>query len=138
MSVRVNERNQGELTVIIKAKENAIYTLKVTHNEKKFPKRYRLTIVNKLQELAIDILTSLITANEIYPRSKEEYKHRLFMQRKAMASCRALNTMIDIASECFNVEKKTIAFWGKNVTEVRNMTVTWMNKDRNRFKEFDE
>ena len=135
MSVLASQRKTGDLTVIIKAKENAIYTLKITHNEKRFPKRYRFSVTNKLQDLAIDILTNLIQANEIFPRTTEEYQHRLFLQRKAMASCRALNTLIYVASECFSIEKKTVAFWGRNVTEIRNMTVSWMNKDRSRFKD---
>ena len=78
MSVLASQRKTGDLTVIIKAKENAIYTLKVTHNEKRFPKRYRFSVTNKLQDLAIDILTNLIQANEIFPRTTEEYQHRLF------------------------------------------------------------
>lgn len=106
MSVLASKRKTGDLTVIIKAKENAIYTLKITHNEKRFPKRYRFSVTNKLQDLAIDILTNLIQANEIYPRTTEEYQYRTFLQRKAMASCRALNTLIDVSAERFSLEKK--------------------------------
>lgn len=54
MSVRAGERTQGDLTVIVKTKEMAIYTLRITNNEKNFPKRYRLSVVNKIQDKAFE------------------------------------------------------------------------------------
>lgn len=82
MSVRAGERTQGDLTVIVKAKEMVIYTLRITNNEKNFPKRYRLSVVNKIQDKAFEIVTCLIEANEIYPRTKEELQFRQTKQRQ--------------------------------------------------------
>ena len=63
MSVRAGERTQGDLAVIVKAKEMVIYTLRITNNEKNFPKRYRLSVVNKIQDKAFEIVTCLIEAH---------------------------------------------------------------------------
>lgn len=93
MSVRANERNQGELTVIIKAKEMAAHTLRITNNEKNFPKRYRLTLTNKIVDKAFDIYTLLYEANELYPHNAAELEMRQNKQRQAMAYCRSLMAM---------------------------------------------
>lgn len=39
MAVRANERSQGDLDVIIKAKQMAVHTVEVTNNTNYFPKR---------------------------------------------------------------------------------------------------
>lgn len=134
MSVRVNERSQGDLQVLVKAKELATHTIQITNNEKYFPKRYRLSVVNKMQDKAFEIVTNLIEANEIYPKNTREYEYRRLLQRKALASCRALGTLIDISKELFNLPSDKCEYWIKMVFEVRIMAVAWLNKDQENFK----
>ena len=40
MSTRVADRNEGDLLVVVKAKQMAVHTFRITGNEKNFPKRY--------------------------------------------------------------------------------------------------
>lgn len=101
MAVRANERSQGDLDVIIKAKQMAVHTVEVTNNTNYFPKRYRLTITDKIVNKAFEIFTLLYEANEIYPRNKKEFEERQRNQRKAMACCRTLIAMIDISKILF-------------------------------------
>jgi len=135
MSVRTGERTQGDLAVIVKAKEMVIYTLRITNNEKNFPKRYRLSVVNKIQDKAFEIVTCLIEANEIYPRTKAELQYRQMRQRQAMAYCRSLMAMVDICKELFSLSSDKVAFWAKSVFEVRTLTAAWFKKDEERFKD---
>ncbi|TGY93447.1 four helix bundle protein [Petralouisia muris] len=135
MSVRTGERTQGDLTVIVKAKEMVIYTLRITNNEKNFPKRYRLSVVNKIQDKAFEIVTCLIEANEIYPRTKAELQYRQMRQRQAMAYCRSLMATVDICKELFSLSSDKVAFWAKSVFEVRTLTAAWFKKDEERFKD---
>ena len=135
MSVRVNERNQGDLTVIVKAKELSLHTIKVTQNENYFPKRYRLTFTDKMVAKSIDIFTLLLEANELYPHNLQEYQTRQAYQRKAMAYCRSLAAMLDIAKELFNLPTKKVEYWIKLIFSVRNLTAAWYNKDRQRFED---
>lgn len=125
---------RGDLTVIVKAKEMVIYTLRITNNEKNFPKRYRLSVVNKIQDKAFEIVTCLIEANEIYPRTKAELQYRQMRQRQAMAYCRSLMAMVDICKELFSLSSDKVAFWAKSVFEVRTLTAAWFRKDEERFK----
>lgn len=133
MSVQVGKRTQGDLTVIVKAKEMAIYTIRITNNEKNFPRRYRLSVVNKMQDKAFEIVTCLIEANEIYPRTKEELQVRRMKQRQAMAYCRSLMTMIDISKELFAIESDKVAFWARGIFEVRTLAAAWLKKDQEKF-----
>lgn len=135
MSVRANERNQGELTVIVKAKEMAAHTLSLTNNEKVFPKRYRLTLTNKIVDKAFEVYTLLYEANEIYPHNGRELEMRQNKQRQAMAYCRSMMAMIDIAKETFNLSADKVAYWAKMIFEVRSLAAAWARKDADRFKD---
>ncbi|MBR1470603.1 MAG: four helix bundle protein [Lachnospiraceae bacterium] len=54
---------KSELSVITKAKELCSYIMKVTDRS---PKRFRFTLVSRLQNYALDVIENLIRANEIY------------------------------------------------------------------------
>ncbi|MGN0404459.1 MAG: hypothetical protein ACI4F1_04500 [Bariatricus sp.] len=134
MSKLLSERGEGKYDVLESAKELAGYTIKITSNEKKFPKRYRLSIVNKIQEKAFYIVDCLIMANEIYPNTKSEYEQRILYQKQARAACRSMMTMMEIAASTFNVNAGTLQYWTKMARDVRNHTTAWIKKDVERFK----
>ena len=54
---------RSELTVIVKAKDLCSYVLTVTE---KSPKRFRFTLVAKLQGYALGTIENLYRANEVY------------------------------------------------------------------------
>ena len=135
MSVKQAERSQGELTVIVKAKENAAYTLQVTDNTNNFPKHHRFSTATKLQTKAFEIVEYLVEANEFFPKTAEELEHRRLLQRKAMAACRSSLTMIDICATKFDIKKSTVEYWTKQLWNVRNLTVGWLKKDEERYKD---
>jgi hypothetical protein len=58
----VGERTEGDYDILQKAKEVAGYVLRITQNEKFFPKRYRFSVTNKMQEKAMDIVEKLVEA----------------------------------------------------------------------------
>ncbi len=134
MAVKAGERNQGDLTVITKAKDHAAYTLAITDNEKNFPKRHRFSTANKLQEKAFTILECLIEANEFYPKTPEELNHRRFLQRKAIAGCKSMLTMIDVCKQRFAIKTTTVEYWTRQLWDIRNLTAAWLVKDEARFK----
>ena len=133
MSKLLSERGEGKYDVLESAKELAGYTIKITSNEKKFPKRYRLSIVNKIQDKAFYIVDCLIMANEIYPNTKPEYEQRILYQKQARAACRSMMTMMEIAASTFNVNAGTLQYWTKMARDVRNHTTAWIKKDVDRF-----
>lgn len=48
MSVVESKREEGELRALTKARELAVYTIRICCNENNFPKRYRWCITNKV------------------------------------------------------------------------------------------
>lgn len=70
------EKKPSELTVITKAKDLVKHTYTLTENTERFPKKYRFTLVNRLQNRATDIFECLIEANELDLRDPEEAKER--------------------------------------------------------------
>ena len=135
----VSNRTPGKFDVLIKAKELAIYTIHITHNEKHFPKKYRFTVVQKLQDKALYILDVLTMANEMFPIDKggnlhqEILERRRLYQKEAVASCRSLLTMIDIATELFEINVAGVEHWTALAVEVRNKANAWITSDANRF-----
>lgn len=53
---------EKELQVIVKAKELALHTMKLTSNCNRYPKKYRHSLVDKMQNKCLDIYTS----SEVY------------------------------------------------------------------------
>lgn len=77
-------RQESELTVITRAKELCIYILSVTD---KSPKKFRFTLVSRLQNYALDIVEELYMANAIIINQKageKELLERKEHQHKAM------------------------------------------------------
>lgn len=139
MSVRVNQRSQGELDVIVKAKQMAVHTIELTNNTNYFPKRYRLTVTDKIVNKAIEIFMLLYEANEIYPRNRNEFDERKHNQRKAMACCRTLVALVDIAKALFHLPADKVSHWTRLIVDVRYSAAAWYKKDQDRFsRQFNE
>lgn len=138
MSTRVGDRNEGDLLVVVKAKQMAAHTFRITGNEKNFPKRYKFTLTDKIVNKSFDIYTLLYEAQEMYPHSKREYEDRLYRIRLAMAYCRSLMSMIEIAKEALDLDMKSVRYWTGLIIEVRKLGIKWIEKtveqNRGKFK----
>ena len=55
----------NDLKVIVKAKELAVHSFKLTSNCNRYPKKYRHSLVDKIQIKSIDIFEALLEANRI-------------------------------------------------------------------------
>lgn len=60
----MSERKDQELTIITKARDLVDETMSRT---KKFDKRLRFTLSNRIDEKALDVLEAIVEANEINP-----------------------------------------------------------------------
>lgn len=84
-----------ELQVIVKAKQLAAHTLKVTSNCNRYPKKYRFSLVDKMQIKSMDIYEALMEANRTaltdYKRERSE------LQTKAITYCDELIFYIELS-----------------------------------------
>ena len=64
---------QNEFILITKAKDLVKHTFLMT-NDRRFPKKYRFTVVNRLQDLVIDIFQHIQEANELDLSDPQEFR----------------------------------------------------------------
>ena len=124
--------NKSELSVITKAKALSEYVLTVTE---KSPKRYRFTLVTRLQNYSLDVIETLISANEIYVSApdSDEAKERLRLQRKSMTSLKLLGYISEVALKHECILPKHYEQITKQIYDVQNLLGAWMNSDKKRF-----
>lgn len=121
---------ENELKVIIKAKELAKHTLLVTSNANRYPKKFRFSLVDKMQNKSMEIYEMLFEANRTDIR---DYKRdRLELQTKAITYCDELLFYIEMSHELKIISIKSVEHWSKMVSDVKHMTIAWRTKDKQR------
>ena len=75
---------ETELQVILKSMELAEHTLRLTSNCNHYPKKYRFSLVDKMQNKCLGIYESLMEANRTDIRNYK--RDRLELQTKAITS----------------------------------------------------
>lgn len=125
-----------DFLLLVKAKELAKYTFNMTDNIKRYPKKYRFTFVNRMQEMTLNIYELINAANELNTNDPVALQERLKLQNEAITKCKTLLFLITLS-----LEIKTIALndrqsevWAKYVLDVKNMAVKWHSKDKEKMK----
>ena len=119
-----------ELRVILKAKELAKHTLIITSNRNRYPKKYRFSLVDKMQNKALEIYEHLYEANRtdlrLYPKERSE------LQTKAITKCDELLFYIELSMELNIINNKSTEYWSKMVSDIKHMAIAWRTKDKER------
>lgn len=118
-----------DLQVIVKAKSLTVHTIKVTSNCKKFPKKYRFTLCDRMQNKAMTIYESLLEANRTLLSNKSE---RSNLQTKAILNCDELLFYIEMCLELQIIQPNSAEYWSGLVSDIKHMTIAWRTKDKNR------
>lgn len=119
-----------DLQVIIKAKELAKHTIKITSNANKYPKKYRFSLVDKMQNKSMDIYETLYEANRT--DIKDYKRERLELQTRAITYCDELLFYIELSCELNIIASNSMEYWSKMVSDIKHMTIAWRTKDRYR------
>lgn len=118
-----------DLKVIIKAKELAVHTVRLTSNCNKFPKKYRFTLCDKMQNKALVIYELLMEANRTLLTNKSE---RVGLQTKAITNCDELSFYIELCLELNIIASNSAEYWSRLVSDIKFMTIAWRTKDKER------
>ena len=122
--------SKEKLDVITKAMELAEHTLRITSNCNRYPKKYRFSLVDKMQNKALSIYEKLQEANRTdikdYKRERQE------LQTKAITYCDQLLFYIELSYKLQIINNKSMEYWSKMVCNVKHMTIAWRSKDRER------
>lgn len=134
----LSERKDQELTIITKARDLVDETMSRT---KKFDKRLRFTLSNRIDEKALDVLEAIVEANEINPAIETDPQRRaklcmvrFDLQTSALTGCKMLLIFLDIAKTHGQIDNRACEFWTKRVLDVKYMTAAWRKKDAARFR----
>lgn len=119
-----------ELRVILKAKELAKHTLIITSNCNRYPKKYRFSLVDKMQNKTLEIYEHLYEANRtdlrLYPKERSE------LQTKAITKSDELLFYIELSMELNIINNKSTEYWSKMVSDIKHMAIAWRTKDKER------
>lgn len=119
-----------ELEVIIKAKELAVHTVRVTSNCNRYPKKYRHSVVDRMQIKSMDIYEALMEANRT--DLKDYKRERSELQTHAITYCDELLFYIEMSHELGIIGMDKVEYWSKMVKDVKHMTIAWRTTDRKR------
>ena len=122
---------QSELAVITKAKDLCSYVMTVTD---KSPKRFRFTLVAKLQNYALDIIENLYRANEVFVKAgdREKAQQRIDFQHQALTELKLLGYMAQLSMEQGCILPKQYEQITKKIHDCQNMLGAWLNSNRKR------
>ena len=126
----MKQENDSDLKVITKAQELAVHTIKITSNCNKFPKKYRFTLCDRMQNKAMTIYELLLEANRI---KLSDISDRNCLQTKAITNCDELLFYIEMCLQLQIIEPNSAEYWSKLVSDIKFMTIKWRSKDKERY-----
>ena len=121
---------ETELKVILKAKDLCEHTLRITSNCNRYPKKFRFSLVDKMQNKALEIYEYLYEANrtdlKLYRRERSE------LQTKAITHCDELLFYIELSQKLNIINIKSMEYWSKMVSDIKHMAIKWRTTDKSR------
>lgn len=119
----------GNFDIIPKATSLMEYTIRITSNRKRYPVKY-IQHIKRIQNISMDVYEFILDANRLnLSISKRE---RIELQTKAITSCDKLSCFIEISLNLNLVGTDAVAFWQKQIDDVKYMTIAWREKDKKR------
>lgn len=118
----------NDLKVIVKAKELAVHSFKLTSNCNRYPKKYRHSLVDRIQIKSLDIYETLLEANRINNVSHK--RERCEMITKAITICDEMLFYIELSMMLDLLTDKSAEYWSNMVRDVKYMSLAWRTRER--------
>jgi len=99
MAVLKRLRTESKLEVFQTAFTLSIQLGKFLYSDKKVPKKYRHTYVNKIIDSSLEMLDCIVLANSIKPKTIESKTQRLLYQTRAYEYCVCIENTLAIIFE---------------------------------------
>lgn len=119
-----------ELQVILKAMELAEHTIRVTSNINHYPKKYRHSLVDRMQLKSLDIYEALHEANRKNIRTCKAKRQEL--QTNAITYCDQLLFYIELSYKLQLISAGSMEYWSSLARSVKYMAIGWRKKDESR------
>lgn len=118
----------NDLKVIVKAKELAVHSFKLTSNSNRYPKKYRHSLCDRIQLRSMDLYETLLEANRI--NNVTHKRERCEMITRAVTLCDKLLFYIELSMLLELLNPKSAEYWSKMVQDVKYMSIAWRTKER--------
>lgn len=120
--------DENDFKVIVKAKELAEHSLRLTSNCNRYPKKYRHSLVDRIQIKSMDIHDTLLEANRTdNTKRKQERCEKI---TKAITYCDQLLFYIEMSKNLSLLSEGSMNYWSKMVSDVKHMSIAWRTKER--------
>ena len=118
----------NDLKVIVKAKDLAVHSFKLTSNCNRYPKKYRHSLVDRIQIKSLDIYETLLEANRINNVSHK--RERCEMITRAITICDEMLFYIELSMMLDLLTDKSAEYWSNMVRDVKYMSLAWRTRER--------
>lgn len=118
----------NDLKVIVKAKELAVHSFKLTSNSNRYPKKYRHSLCDRIQLRSMDLYETLLEANRI--NNVTHKRERCEMITRAVTLCDKLLFYIELSILLELLNPKSAEYWSQMVRDVKYMSIAWRTKER--------
>lgn len=119
---------ENDLKVIVKAKELAVNTFKLTSNCNRYPKKFRHSLVDRMQIRSMDIYETLLEANRINNVTRKW--DRCEAITRAITMCDNMLFYIELSMDLGLLKDSSAAYWSKMVQDVKYMSIAWRTRER--------
>ena len=133
----MEEAKLAELKVLTEARNLEEHTLILTGNEKRYPKKYRVTLCNRMQDEASEIVSCITDANSFNLTKADEREKRFEKQLEGLHNCKKLINHIELSHKMRFLDAGSFSYWSKMANTVRNMLAAWYKSDKNRAESAD-
>lgn len=120
--------SETDLKVIVKAKELAVHSFKLTSNCNRYPKKYRHSLVDRIQLKSLDLYEALLEANRI--SNVTHKRERCEMITRAVTICDQLLFYIELSMLLQLLTDKSAEYWSQMVRDVKYMSLAWRTEER--------
>lgn len=110
------------MKVFDRSRELIDYTITITDNTKRFPKKARFTFVDRMQNMTLDIYRKLAKANEIPINKRKE------VQVEVLSEINVFLALIEICHKKEYINTITMETWVKKTMDVKYLTAAWMKR----------
>lgn len=117
-----NKKNKT--TVQQKSEELIDYTFVMTDSINRYPKKYRFTFVDRMQNLALDIHTGAVKANELPISSRKP------LQINILSDLEVLITLIEISLNRSFIDHEECERWTNKALDVKRLAAAWMHRTK--------
>lgn len=124
--------DRKDLTVITKAKKLMEYTFTITNSENRFPKKIRFTLVQRLQDLSMEIIEMLYSANDTGNFTDVEKRDRRRYQKLALTKLNMMMCLVEFSYNRQHINMKSLEYWTNLIRDVRILTASWIKSDKSK------